>query len=496
MSLRARLLAGVLVLVAAGLVVASVATYAALRSFLTTRVDEQLVAAAAPVGRELLFGSRPGVRTTGTTGKAMVPLGTYAQLRNGNGDVTATLTSTFGDAGDPPPELPQALPMPDGGNKRMFNVEAQGGGARYRVLATPLSGGSPDDGSLVLALPLREVHQTLRRLLVIEGVVTVSILAVLGALGFWVVRVGLRPLAQIEATAGAIAAGDLARRIERDDERTEVGRLGRALNAMLGHIEGAFAERTASEHRLRRFVADASHELRTPLTSIRGYAELFRRGAADRPQDLATAMRRIEEEAGRMGVLVDDLLLLARLDQGQSLARSPVDLVQIASDAVADLRVVDADRPVQLEGAGSVVVSGDEARLRQVAANLLSNARLHTPGGTPVHVRVRASDGSAVLEVTDEGPGLAPDEAERVFERFYRADPSRSRASGGTGLGLSIVAAIARSHGGAASVESRPGAGATFRVALPLDGALCPVPRPEATSGPVSRTSPVPEGES
>jgi len=480
-SLRTRLLAGVLVLVAAGLMVASIATYAALRSFLTTRVDEQLVAAAAPVGRELLFGSRPGVRTTS---KAIVPLGTYAQLRNGDGEVTATLTSTFGDASDPPPELPSDLPPMNGATKRLFSVDAQSGGSpRYRVLATPLSGESPEDGALVVALPLREVQQTLRRLLVIEGVVSLVVLALLGAVGFWLVRMGLRPLGQIEATAGAIAGGDLTRRIERDDDRTEVGRLGRALNAMLGHIESAFAERTASEQRLRRFVADASHELRTPLTSIRGYAELFRRGASERPQDLSTAMRRIEEESGRMGVLVEDLLLLARMDQGTSLARSPVDLVQVASDAVADLKVVEPDRPVHLEGGGSgsggrVVLSGDEARLRQVAANLLSNARLHTPSGTSVHVRVRASQATAVLEVADEGPGLAPEEAQRVFERFYRADPSRSRASGGSGLGLSIVAAIAEAHGGCATVESNPGAGATFRVELPLDDAprTAPVP--------------------
>ncbi len=486
-SLRSRLLAGVLVLVAAGLLVASIATYAALRSFLTTRVDQQLVAAAAPVGRELLFGSRPGVRTTS---KAIVPLGTYAQLRDGNGEVRATLTSTFGDASDPPPALPADLPPMDGASKRLFSVDAQSGGSpRYRVLATPLSGASPQDGALLVALPLREVQQTLRRLLVIEGVVTVAVLILVGAVGFWVVRMGLRPLGQIEATAGAIAGGDLTRRIEREDERTEVGRLGRALNAMLGHIESAFAERTASEQRLRRFVADASHELRTPLTSIRGYAELFRRGASERPEDLSTAMRRIEEESGRMGVLVEDLLLLARLDQGRSLVRSPVDLAQVASDAVADLRVVDPDRPLSLEcgpsdGVSRVVVNGDEPRLRQVAANLLSNARVHTPSGTPVHVRVRASHDTAVLEVADEGPGLAADESQRVFERFYRADPSRSRASGGSGLGLSIVAAIAGAHGGTATVESTPGRGATFRVELPLETAPRPGSGPDSGSGP------------
>jgi two-component system OmpR family sensor kinase len=420
------------------------------------------VAAAAPVGRELLIGSRSGVPHTG---RAVVPLGTYGQLRDGDGQVVATLTSKFGDQDEPAPRLPADLGL-DEGRKRLFSVDAAGGGPPFRVLATPLADG---DGALVLALPLREVQQTLRRLMVIEAVVSLTVLAVLGGLAFWVVRVGLRPLAEIEATAEAIAGGDLARRIERDDARTEVGRLGRALNAMLGHIERAFSERTESEQRLRRFVADASHELRTPLTSIRGYAELFRRGAADRPEDLATAMRRIEEEADRMGVLVEDLLLLARLDQRRSLERSAVDLVQVASDAVGDFRVVAADHPIDFQGDGPVVVSGDEARLRQVAANLLHNGRVHTPSGTPLHVRVGRDDGSAVLEISDDGPGLTAEQAERVFERFYRADPSRSRASGGSGLGLSIVAAIAEAHGGEASVESSPGAGTTFRVKLPLD---------------------------
>jgi two-component system OmpR family sensor kinase len=289
-----------------------------------------------------------------------------------------------------------------------------------------------------------------------------------GLLTMWVVRVGLRPLDQKATTAGANASGDLSQRVEHADDRTEVGRLGAALNTMLGHIEQAFAARTASEQRLRRFVADASHELRTPLTSIRGYAELFRRGAAERPDDLATAMRRIEDESARMSVLVDDLLLLARLDQGRPLEREEVDLVALASDAVDDARAVSPDRPITFETNGPVTVTGDEARLRQVTANLLTNARAHTPEGTRVHVRVRSTPEGAEIEVADDGPGLAPDEAARVFERFYRADPARTRSRGGSsGLGLSIVAAIASAHGGRATLDTAPGQGATFRVALP-----------------------------
>jgi two-component system, OmpR family, sensor kinase len=335
----------------------------------------------------------------------------------------------------------------------------------FRLLAKPLSGGA---GTLVVAVPTRDVVQTLHRLVFIELVASGAVLAAVGVLALVVVRAGLRPLEDIGTTAGAIAAGDLSRRVERAEPRTEVGRLGLSLNAMLSQIQSAFEARQASEDRLRRFVADASHELRTPLTSIRGYAELFRRGASDRPEDLATAMRRIEEESSRMSVLVDDLLLLARLDQGRPLERQPVDLALVAADAVHDAQVVEPEREIALDGADSAVVLGDELRLRQVAANLLANARQHTPSTAAVRVGVRRENGSVVLEVADDGPGLLPEEAAKVFERFYRADPSRNRNLGGTGLGLSIVAAVAEAHGGRAQVESTPGEGARFWVELPL----------------------------
>jgi two-component system OmpR family sensor kinase len=269
-------------------------------------------------------------------------------------------------------------------------------------------------------------------------------------------------------TAGAIAAGDLTRRVDTANSETEVGRLGLALNAMLTQIEQAFAEREESEARLRRFVADASHELRTPLTSIRGYSELFRRGADERPEDLAKAMRRIEEEASRMGVLVDDLLLLARLDQGRHLEHVPVDLTRLAEDAVGDARTVSPERTFTFTPNGSVTVMGDEPRLRQVLANLVSNAYTHTPPASTVDIRVTRDDQSAVIEVADDGPGLTDEAAAHAFDRFWRADMSRTRARGGVGLGLAIVAAIAQAHGGEAAVESEPGHGATFRVRLPL----------------------------
>jgi two-component system OmpR family sensor kinase len=297
-------------------------------------------------------------------------------------------------------------------------------------------------------------------------------------LSLFTVRRGLHPLERIETTAEAIAAGDLSRRVEETNPRTEVGRLGASLNVMLERIEEAMDERRASEEALRRFLADASHELRTPLTSIRGYAELFRRGASDDPADTALAMRRIEQEGERMGVLVEDLLFLARAGQGRPIAHEPVNLVRVAKDAVDDARAVDPTRAVELDAPDPFEVSGDDGRLRQVFANLLSNAITHTSAGTPVTVRVRVDDGWAEIEVSDRGPGLAADEATHVFEPFYRADPVRGRVRAGdggddeqgTGLGLAIVAAIAEAHGGGVGVTSEPGDGATFRVRLPVAG--------------------------
>jgi two-component system OmpR family sensor kinase len=347
----------------------------------------------------------------------------------------------------------------------------------------------------IVAMSLREVDQSLRHLLIVELLVAGGVLLVLGVLAWWVVKLGLRPLRQMQETAGAIAAGDLSRRVEVVDESTEVGQLGIALNEMLQQIERAFHEREESEERLRRFVGDASHELRTPLTSIRGYAELFRRGAEERPEDLAKAMRRIEEEADRMGVLVDDLLLLARLDQGRPLEREPVDLVRITADAVDDLRTVAPARDVEFTPTESVVVPGDDTRLRQVLSNLLTNANRHTPPGTPVHVRVVSDGPDAIIEVADEGPGMAPEDAARVFERFWRADPSRARTSGGVGLGLSIVAAIADAHGGSASVDTEPGRGATFRVRLPRTIAPSPPTPPEAAQPPTDPERSIPLAE-
>ncbi len=441
MSLRARLSIGLVVLCALGLAIAGIVTYSTLRTYLYDRVDSQL---SAEVRRP--FDARG-------PGQPQLSSGAYGELRDSEGTVLAK--AFFPDT--PVPDLPDDL------EPGYYTVDATEGSTNFRVIVEPAR-----EFTRVLALPLDDAEHTLDRLLLTEAIVAAIVLAALAGLGWWFVTRELRPLENMGATAGAIAAGDLSQRVEPENENTEVGRLGIALNAMLVQIEAAFAERTASEDRLRRFVADASHELRTPLTSIRGYSELFRRGADERPEDLAKAMRRIEEEAARMGVLVDDLLLLARLDQGRPLEREPVDLTLLAEDAVSDARTVAPDRTVTFAPNGAVTVLGDESRLRQVLANLLSNAYTHTPPGTTVAVAVQRDGDDAVVVVADDGPGLSAETAEHAFDRFWREDASRARASGGVGLGLAIVSAIATAHGGTAEVESTPGVGATFRVRLPL----------------------------
>ncbi len=332
----------------------------------------------------------------------------------------------------------------------------------------------PTGDQVILALPLDQVGKTLHHQARVD--LAVNLLALLGVLvlGWWLVQLSLRPLQQMEQTAAAITEGDLDRRVPGDTEPTEVGRLARTLNAMLTRIQDAFAARDAterqlrqSEERLRRFVADASHELRTPVAAVGAYAELFERGAASRPEDLARVMAGIRSETARMGELVEDLLLLARLDEGRPLEREPVELVGLAVEAVGAASAVGPDWPVHLEANHTVEVVGDAARLRQVIDNLLANVRAHTAPGTASVVRVGAREGSGVIEVADNGPGLPGDSDGRVFERFYRADPSRSRQNGGAGLGLAIVAAIVAAHGGTVAATATPGGGATFTVWLP-----------------------------
>ncbi|HEY7666741.1 MAG TPA: HAMP domain-containing sensor histidine kinase [Actinomycetota bacterium] len=463
MSLRTRLLITLLLLTGAGLAVADVATVGALRSFLLDRVDQQLVTARQPAAIALSTdaGGGPG----GPPGGVFIPPGTYAEFRDAEGDVVNAITFSYQEAGvDPGLRIPEALPGSGAdGTSAYFTCSSDAGGS-YRGLATAVRGG----GTLIVAIPLDDVRSTLQRLVIVMLVVGGVVLMAVAAFATWRVRAGLRPLEEMGETAGAIAAGDLTRRVEPTDERTEVGRLGLALNAMLTQIESAFEERRASEERLRRFVADASHELRTPLTSIRGYAELFRRGAADRPEDLAKAMDRIEAEAARMGILVEDLLLLARIDESRPLEREPLDLPALVGEAVDDARVIAPARTVTLEVGAHVSVIGDRVRLRQVVDNLLDNVRAHTPDGVRAIVGVDTDGSEAVLTVEDDGPGLDVEDPDKVFERFFRTDASRSRSSGGSGLGLSIVAAVVAAHGGRVEADRSPLGGARFRVFLPL----------------------------
>ena len=297
-------------------------------------------------------------------------------------------------------------------------------------------------------------------------------LLLLAAVAWLLVRVGLLPLDRIGHTASRIAGGDLSHRVAGADSRTEVGRVGLALNAMLDRLEGAFTERQASEDRLRQFIADASHELRTPLASIRGYAELFRMGAAREPHEVERAMSRIEDEAARMGVLVEDLLTLARLDEVADAPHSEVDLAQLADDAAGDARATAPDRQIALEHDGTTVVLGDAHQLRQVLANLLRNALVHTPAGTPIRITVAAAGEDVRLEVRDHGPGLPTEDPDSLFERFWRAEGGRERGKSGAGLGLAIVAAIVAAHGGRVSASNAVGGGAAFVVTLPA----APVP--------------------
>ncbi len=497
MTLRLRLLLLLVGIVAAGLVISDVVTYNALRSFLTTRVDQQLEAAAFPVGRALLSSSGlgpqvpaapptfpvpqgsnpfkpPGAFRNGggllSPGRrdvrgVLIPPGTYGQLRNTEGKVEAHLFFAYGGKAPPAPAIPDRLPgsgLPVG-HDLYFTTSSTGSGSQsYRALAKPLADRS---GVIVVALPLTELESTLRRLLGIELIVSAAVLMGLGVISWVMVRRDLRPLEAMTKTAGAIAHGDLSQRVSPGAERTEVGQLGQAFNTMLDEIEVAFAQRAASEDRLRRFLADASHELRTPLTSILGYSELFDLGMRDRPADVAVSLHHIRDEATRMATLVDDLFLLAQLDHERPLRFAPVDLDALARRCSEDLSVSTPDRPVSVVGDGPVVVQGDADRLRQVVDNLAVNAIRHAPGGAHVEIRVTDDGPWALVTVHDDGPGIDPRDAAHIFQPFYRSDPSRARSSGGAGLGLAIVAAIVQAHQG--TVALVPGPGATFEVRLP-----------------------------
>jgi two-component system OmpR family sensor kinase len=446
-SLRVRLLLAVGAVALIALFVADVATYSSLRSFLYTRVDQSLDSAS----RALM---RPGPFREDFGGSGSV---VYTEFRLSDGQVRA-YPGHMPSGAEFAPKLPVDL------SSRAAITTITTGSARARVYQLE------DGGQAIVAVPLDDTRATLRRLLVIETVVTLGALAAAAALGWSLVQLGLRPLADVEETAGAIADGDLDRRVPGDDAPTEVGQVARALNTMLERIQDAFTERDATEARLRRFVADASHELRTPLAAVSAYAEVFERGASTRPDDLSRVMAGIRNETKRMGDLVQDLLLLARLDEGRPPERVPIEVVGLAAEAVDAAMAVGPAWPVRLDAAAPAEVIGDHTQLRQVLDNLLANVRGHAPPGTAATVTITADEDAhtVAIAVHDDGPGLSDEQREKVFERFYRAEASRSRAGGGgAGLGLAIVAAIVEAHDGTVAVTTPPEGGVEFTVTLP-----------------------------
>ncbi|AKN16068.1 sensor histidine kinase [Mycobacterium haemophilum] len=459
MPLRVGLVAATLALVACGLVTSGVAVTSILRHSLVSRIDSTLLDASRswaqaprrPGTGPPYAGPDPGrppskfyVRGIGADGS------TFTAINDRNAEPALPSNNDVGPN-------PTTLRSVSGSDIQWRAVSVRG-----------------PHGLTTVAIDLSDVQHTVRSLVWSQFGIGVAVLVVVGIAGYAVVHRSLRPLAEVEQTAAAIAAGQLDRRVPERDPRTEVGRLSLALNGMLTQIQEALASSESSaetargsEDRMRRFITDASHELRTPLTTIRGFAELYRQGAA---RDVAMLMSRIESEASRMGLLVDDLLLLARLDVQRPLEHRRVDLLALASDAVHDAQAIDPNRTITMEvfdGPGTPEVHGDEPRIRQVLSNLVANALQHTPEGADVTVRVGTDGGNAVLEVADQGPGMSQEDALRVFERFYRTDSSRARASGGTGLGLSIVDSLVRAHGGVVTVTTAPGQGCCFRVTLP-----------------------------
>lgn len=464
LPLRIKLIASMLALLGLAMFFIGLVSVSVLHGYLINRVDSQLHLLSARMEMKVRSDWRKA-RETGER-PILIESDAIALVKESRGDFVPMLTDRDVDT------KPKPMVSPSPGTEP-YTAPALSGGGEWRVLE------SVDQWrTLVVAVDMEEVDAITRRLVLIELLGGGGILLILAVAGVTIVRHSMRPLGQIGRTAEAIAGGELGRRVPDGDPRTEVGGLARSLNGMLAQIETAFAARSASEaaarrseDRMRQFVGDASHELRTPLTSIRGFAEYARQNPQADPVEL---MQRVETAAGRMGLLVDDLLLLARVDQQRPLRMRPVDILALAADAVQDARIIAPDRVIKLDvvGGAALIVSGDEVRLRQVISNLVTNAIVHTEPGSPIIVRAGADTGTLFIEVVDNGPGLTPDQVEHVFERFYRADSARSRRRSaedrGSGLGLAIVQALVHAHSGTVTVDSSPESGSTFRVELPL----------------------------
>lgn len=472
MSLRAKLVIALGALLALGLLAFGIGTYARYSSAEYRRLDDRLRSSSIAAERELHelagfeIGPPGGLDGSDSDDARALGIGSYAELRDGAGAVIAHLPN---DTSSAAPALPRVVAL-----SRPFTVGAATGSGDWRALATADSRFPALE--VIVATPLGDVADSLRGLVIIEAIAAAVILALITVGSWLILRRGLRPLESMAIAAGSIHGGDMSLRVTPGDGRGEVGQLGLALNSMLDNLQEAFAAQKESEAKLRQFLADASHELRTPLTSIQGFAELFRLGVANEHVDTDVIMRRIEEESERMRVLVDELLLLARLDERRDIEPTDVDLAVLAADACSDAVAADPGRPITLDAPRPVTVAGVPDQLRQAIANLVSNALTHTPARTPVEVSAVSVAGRAIVTVRDHGPGLSGDALLHSFDRFWQADPSRIGPK--SGLGLSIVQAIAESHQGTAAVRNHPDGGAEFTVDLPLARAARP---PELT---------------
>ncbi len=475
MSLRARLVATIGLVALIALALAGAATYTAFSRSQIRQVDDSLQRAHEPV-EELAAANPPDLEAQ----IQQAAPGTFVALRNSDG--TTRFVISIREPGHEPAIIsldsitdltwPPLQPVGDTDPAVFRTAQVTSGRGELRLRISRLADGS----ELFIGQTLHEISESQNRLLWIEFVVAAGALTIAIAGGWLLVRAGLKPLRRVEQTALAIAGGgQLTQRAPGAEASTEVGRLATALNTMLDRIDQAFAERDAteadlrtSEQRMRRFVADVSHELRTPLTAVTAYTELFERGARDHPEDLERAIHGIGAETARMNELVEELLLLARLDEGRPLEQQPVDIAALLVEAIRTARTVAADFPVTLSISDVIVVTGDGTRLRQVIDNLLANVRAHTPTGTSSTIDLRTDGNDAVVTVHDDGPGMDPVEADLVFERFYRTDTSRSRQTGGAGLGMSIVEAIIAAHNGTVELTSTQGHGVTVTIRLPL----------------------------
>jgi two-component system OmpR family sensor kinase len=464
-STRRRLVASILAALLVVLTVAGAVAVAVVRDRLIARVDRDLESSAASIrafatpDQLAALGQRPNL---GPYNQAVIVFGP-------TGATVVLIPAATPTHRIPPPDLANfgVADLAARAGKPFSRGAAQGSSVTYRVLVSKFG---PTGDLLVVAAPITDQQETVRQLATILLVAAVAALVVIGSLVWLFSRVAIKPIDDMIGVASAIGGGDLAARIDTDSHNAEVLGLAEALNAMLNQLEVAFAAKEVSEVRLRRFAADASHELRTPLTTIQGWADLYASGGTSSPEMLAKAMDRISRETQRMSALVEDLLLLARLDQQRSLDRGPVDFRAVVADSVGDLRTVEPRRPVALTlPAEPVIVHGDEARLRQVVANVLANIRVHTAPDVAAHVTLGADGRGAQLVIADDGPGLTESDAAHAFDRFYRSEESRARSSGGTGLGLAIVRSVIEAHGGTISLASASGEGAAFTIWLPYD---------------------------